>query len=68
MPLYWIDGNGFNDLVLAREDDVYIVYNTDGVFTHQLALLVVPAALKVAHVGFFLFSTVFAFRARRSHT
>ena len=30
-----MDNNGFSDLVLGREDGLYIYYNTDGVFTIQ---------------------------------
>ncbi|MFW2377661.1 MAG: CRTAC1 family protein, partial [Cellulophaga baltica] len=30
-----MDNNGFSDLVLGREDGLYIYYNTDGVFTTQ---------------------------------
>ena len=36
-------------------------------FARQLAILLVPVALNVAHAGFFLVSTVFAFRVRRLH-
>lgn len=30
-----VDENGFDDLVIARENDVFISYNTNGVFTEE---------------------------------